>query len=55
MAILNSLDQVWQNLLAIVVVFFVLFWVYKNMQDTSFKRWISETITRIKEMIKGDE
>ena len=55
MAILNSLDQVWQNLLAIIVVFFVFFWVYKNMQDTSFKRWISETVTRIKEAIKGDE
>lgn len=55
MAILNSLDQVWQNLLAIIVVFFVLFWIYKNMQDTPFKKWISETTTKIKEAIKGDE
>ena len=55
MGIVNSLDQVWQNLLAMIVVFFVLFWVYKNMEDTTFKRWISETVTKIKEAIKGDE
>ena len=55
MAILNPLDVVWQKFLAMIVVFFVFFWVYKNMQDTTFKRWISETSTKIKEMIKGDE
>ena len=55
MAILNSLDQVWQNLLTIIVVFFVLFWIYKNMQDTPFKRGISDTVAKIKEAIKGGE
>ncbi len=52
---INSLDQVWQNFIAFVVVFFVFFWVYKNMEDTRFKRWISDAITRMKEAIKGDE
>ena len=55
MGIVNSLNQVWQNLIALVVVFFVFFWVYKNMEDTAFKRRISETITKLKEAIKGDE
>ncbi len=55
MGILNPLDQVWQNLLAMIVVFLVLFWVYKNMEDTPFKRWISDAITKTKEAIKGDE
>ena len=52
---INSLETVWQNTLAIIIVFLVLFWIYKNMEDTAFKRWITESITRIKEMIKNDE
>ena len=55
MGILNPLDQVGNNLLAIVVVLLVFFWVYKNMEDTRFKRWISDTIAKFKEAIKGDE
>ena len=55
MGILNPLDQVWQNLLAMIIVFFVLFWVYKNMEDTAFKRWISESIDKMKEAFKNDD
>ena len=55
MGILNPLSQVWQNLLAMGVVFFVLMWIYKNMYDTPFKRWISEMIDKLKEVFKNDE
>ncbi len=55
MGFVNNLDQVWQNALGIMVVALVFFWIYKNMEDTAFKRWISDTITKIKEAIKGDE
>lgn len=51
----NSLDQVIQNIIAMIVVAIVFFWVYKNMQDTAIKKWIGEMATKIKEAIKGDE
>jgi len=53
MGILNTPGEIWQNVLAIIVVFFVFFWVYKNMQDTPFKRWIADTIEKIKEVIRN--
>lgn len=52
---INTLAEVWQKLLALIVISLVLFWVYKNMHDTAFKRWISETITKIKEAFKDGE
>ncbi len=55
MGIVNPLDKVWQNFLAMTVVYLVFFWIYKNMQDTPLKRWISETSQKIKEAIKGGE
>lgn len=55
MGILNPLDVVWQRFLAFITVFLVLLWVYKNMQDTPFKRWVSENVEKIKEAIKGGE
>ena len=54
MGIINPLDKVWQNLLGLIVVGLVFFWIYKNMQDTPVKRWITENIEKIKEMVKGD-
>lgn len=55
MGIVNNLDQVWQNTLGILVVSLVFFWIYKNMEDTAFKRWVSDTITKIKEGFNNDE
>ncbi len=52
---INSLGEVWQNALSFLVVFFVLFWIYKNMYDTPFKRWIAETIEKMKEAFNDDE
>ena len=55
MGIINSLDQVWQNALSIIIISLVFFWIYKNMEDTPFKRWISDAIEKMKEAVKGDE
>ena len=45
---LNSLDQVWQNLIALVVIFFVFYWVYKNMEDNKFKRAVGDFFQNMK-------
>ncbi len=51
MPILNTLDIVWQKTLTLVVIFFVFYWVYRNLNSGKFKDWIDEAI----EKFKGEE
>ena len=50
MPLLNSLDQVWQNVIAVSVIGFVFYWIYKNMEDNKFK----ESIKNFYETLKGE-
>ncbi len=52
MGIINSLDVVWNKALAIIVVSFVFIWIFNNMEETKFKRWVSEQIEKFKEEFK---
>ena len=51
MSFLNSLDQVWQNLIALLVIFFVFYWVYRNMNEGKVK----DSIGNFFKSLKGDD
>lgn len=38
----------WQRFLTLLVLFFVFFWLYKNMKDTKIKRVIQDNIAKLK-------
>jgi len=46
---LLDLQQVWQNLIGLVVVVGVFYVLYKNMKATKFKRSIDGFLKKIKE------
>ena len=48
MPILNSLDQVWQNFIALVVIFFVFYWIYHRMGENKFKAGIRDFFGKLK-------
>jgi hypothetical protein len=50
---LNDGQQVWGNIVAIIVVFFVFLWLYKNMEENRFKGWLREQFESIKEVFKN--
>ncbi len=45
---MNNLDAIIQNIIIIVVIFVVFFWLYKNMKDNKFKAWIQENAAKLK-------
>ncbi len=55
MGILNPLNNVLENLLVLGVLFFVFFWIYKNMEDNKFRRWLGDFFQSMKDEIKGDK
>lgn len=52
---INTLSQLGNNLLAFGVVFFVFFWLYKNMQETKAKKAIGDFFTNMKETLRGEK
>ena len=52
MSILNSLDQVWQNLVVLIVLFLVGTWLYKNMKNENMKSSIKDFFENLKESMK---
>lgn len=52
---INSLDQVWANLLAIGIVVFIFYWLYQNLKDQRTKKSIGKFFRDIMESIKGDK
>lgn len=52
---INTFEQVWNNALALIVIFIVFFWIYRNMPDTPFKRWVSDKIGKMKGVIKDGQ
>lgn len=53
MATINPPDKILQNLIAIGVILVVFWWVYKNMEDNRFKRWVGDFFDRMKEAISS--
>ncbi len=53
MSILNSLNQVWQNTLVLIVLFVVGLWLYKNMKNENMKSSINDFFENLKEEMKG--
>ncbi len=49
MQLLNSLKQVWQNLIVLIVLFLVFFWLYKNIKNEKFKESIRDFFKNLKE------
>lgn len=37
-----------------VVLFFVFFWIYKNMKENRFKEWVRESMEKIKSQLRGE-
>jgi len=48
MPLLNSLDVVWQKFIALVVIFFVFYWLYRNMKENKFKGSIRDFFENFK-------
>lgn len=48
MGALNTPGEVWQQLLALLVILGVFFWIYANMEENSFKKSIRDFIGRMK-------
>lgn len=51
---MNSLEQIWGNLIALIVIVVFFTWIYKNMEDNSFKRWLGEKLEQMKEAFKNE-
>lgn len=45
---LNSFSEVLQNAISLLVVWVVLYWIYRNMENNAVKQWIDDMFEKLK-------